>query len=94
MIRALSEYDVGGIRTNIGFFRQILEDPVFRDGCLHTGFIDEFFARTAPPVPPPELATVAALAAAIHATAQTAALAPAAAPASRWLDAGRTELLR
>ena len=27
MIRALREYDVGGIRTNIGFFRQILEDP-------------------------------------------------------------------
>src|SRR5208283_3818879 len=26
MLRALREYDVGGIRTNIGFFRQILED--------------------------------------------------------------------
>ena len=37
--------DVGGIRTNIGFFRQILEDPEFRAGNLHTGFIDEFFAR-------------------------------------------------
>ena len=45
MLRALREYDVGGIRTNIGFFRQILEDPEFRAGHLHTGFIDEFFAR-------------------------------------------------
>ncbi len=26
-VRALGEYRVGGIRTNIGFFRQILEDP-------------------------------------------------------------------
>ena len=30
MIRALREYDVGGIRTNIGFFRQILEDARIR----------------------------------------------------------------
>ena len=52
MMRALREYDVGGIRTNIGFFRQILEDPEFRAGHLHTGFIDEFFARTPPPEAP------------------------------------------
>src|SRR5215471_14064857 len=43
MIRALGEYDVEGIRTNIPFFRQILEDPEFRAAALHTGFIDEFF---------------------------------------------------
>src|ERR1039458_533721 len=30
MIRALREYDVGGIHTNLAFFRQILEDPEFR----------------------------------------------------------------
>ncbi len=45
MIRALREYDVGGIRTNVGFFRQILEDENFREAKLHTGFIEEFFAR-------------------------------------------------
>jgi acetyl-CoA carboxylase biotin carboxylase subunit len=94
MIRALREYDVGGIRTNIGFFRQILEDPEFRAGNLHTGFIDEFFARTAPPAPPPELAAVAALTAAIHTNGRADAQAPAAARGSRWLDAGRNELLR
>ena len=68
MIRALREYDVGGIRTNIGFFRQILEDPEFRAGHLHTGFIDEFFERHAGArTPPPrDLAAVAALAAALH----------------------------
>ena len=52
MIRALREYDVGGIRTNLGFFRQILEDPEFRAANLHTGFIDEFFQRHQPPEPP------------------------------------------
>jgi acetyl/propionyl-CoA carboxylase alpha subunit len=66
MIRALREYDVGGIHTNIGFFRQILEDEEFRRGNLHTGFIDEFFARTGPPQAPDELAAVAALVAALH----------------------------
>ena len=46
MLRALREYDVGGIRTNIGFFRQILEDRDSAPADLHTGFIDEFL-RTA-----------------------------------------------
>ena len=30
MLRALGEYDVGGIKTNLGFFRHILDDPAFR----------------------------------------------------------------
>ena len=47
-IRALREYDVAGIKTNIGFFRQILDDQDFVRGDLHTGFIDEFFARKRP----------------------------------------------
>jgi len=95
MLRALREYDVGGIRTNIGFFRQILEDFEFRKGHLHTGFIDEFFARTPPPEAPPELRAVAALAAAIHATRRTDIAAPVAASASsRWLSEGRGGLLR
>ena len=42
MIRALREYDVGGIRTNIGFFRQILEDPEFRAGQFGTKFMERF----------------------------------------------------
>ncbi|MBS1856369.1 MAG: acetyl-CoA carboxylase biotin carboxylase subunit [Acidobacteria bacterium] len=92
MIRALREYDVGGIRTNIAFFRQILEDPEFRAGHLHTGFIDEFFARTPPPAPPDGLAAVAALAAALH-TRQSEGPAPPR-DSSRWLAAGRRDLLR
>jgi len=97
MVRALREYDVGGIRTNIGFFRQILEDAEFRAGRLHTGFIDDFFQRHQAPQPPRDLAAVAALAAALHATrpepdAPLGGNGPAG--AGRWLASGRNDLLR
>ena len=95
MIRALREYDVGGIRTNIGFFRQILEDSEFRAGRLHTGFIEEFFQRHKAPQPPADLAAVASLAAALHFRARTEPVTqPRASGASQWLEAGRGELLR
>jgi acetyl-CoA carboxylase biotin carboxylase subunit len=38
--RALYEYFVGGIKTNISLFRRILQDPDFRAGKLDTGFLD------------------------------------------------------
>ena len=95
MIRALSEYDVGGIRTNIQFFHQILADPEFRAGNLHTGLIEEFFARTAPQSPPEELAEIAALVAALDHSATASQLeSNQASAASPWLRAGREELLR
>jgi acetyl-CoA carboxylase biotin carboxylase subunit len=96
MIRALREYDVGGIRTNIGFFRQILEDAEFRSGRLHTGFIDEFLVRHQPPPAPPELRAVAALAASLHTVSRSAAAGKVGDPPheSRWLQAGREDLLR
>ena len=95
MIRALREYDVGGIRTNIGFFRQILEDEEFRAGRLDTGFIDEFFRRHQPSRPPAGLLDIAALAAALDHTAHEAQV-PELEPngANPWLTAGRQELLR
>ncbi len=95
MIRALREYDVGGIRTNLGFFRQILEDPEFRAARLHTGFIEEFFLRHDQPRPPADLAAVAALAAALHTIAGAGQPgAPATSNGSAWLAEGRRRLLR
>jgi acetyl-CoA carboxylase biotin carboxylase subunit len=95
MIRALREYEVGGIRTNLGFFRQIFEDAAFREGRLHTGFIDEFFARERRSEPPSDLAAVAALAAALESTlANTPAAQPSHNGASPWVIAGRQEQLR
>jgi len=94
MIRALREYDVAGIRTNIPFFRQILEDAEFLAGNLHTGFIEDFFRRHDRPEPPPDLAAVAALAAAIHTVARKPDAVRPTGHASPWLEAGRSDLLR
>jgi pyruvate carboxylase len=95
MIRALREYDVGGIHTNIGFFRQILEDEEFRRGNLHTGFIDEFLARNDTPKPPRDLPAVAALVAALHTMTRNGNDAAKTAPAvSAWKEIGRSEMLR
>jgi acetyl-CoA carboxylase, biotin carboxylase subunit len=49
MRRALGEYEVFGIRTNIPFFRQILEHPDFIAGRCDTGFIDRVFTNCARP---------------------------------------------
>jgi acetyl-CoA carboxylase biotin carboxylase subunit len=46
MRRALKEYVIGGIRTNLGFFEGVLSDPEFTAGRLSTGFIDEFLQRS------------------------------------------------
>ncbi|MDQ2746080.1 MAG: ATP-grasp domain-containing protein, partial [Acidobacteriota bacterium] len=43
--RALREYEVGGIKTTIPFFQEIVEDEVFISGNLDTGFISGFNER-------------------------------------------------
>lgn len=48
LIRALEETHIGGIRTNIEFFLDVLSDPAFQAGDLHTGFLEEWFARRKP----------------------------------------------
>ncbi len=45
MKRAIQEYQIRGIRTNLRFFAGLLEDPEFEAGRLSTGFIEEFFRR-------------------------------------------------
>ncbi len=45
MRRALEEYDVGGIKTTLPFFREIMDDEVFKEGALDTGFIGAFNKR-------------------------------------------------
>ena len=39
MDRALTEYMVGGVKTTIPFYRQVLKHPAFRAGMFDTGFI-------------------------------------------------------
>ncbi len=43
--RALQEYEVGGIKTTLPFFREIVEDEEFIAGKLDTGFIERFNER-------------------------------------------------
>jgi acetyl-CoA carboxylase biotin carboxylase subunit len=43
--RALDEYQVGGIRTTLPFFREIVRDEEFRAARLDTGFITRFNER-------------------------------------------------
>jgi acetyl-CoA carboxylase biotin carboxylase subunit len=44
LIRALSEYFVGGIKTNIPLFRRILCDPDFQAAKLDTGFLNRLLS--------------------------------------------------
>ena len=48
MRRALAEYHVGGIRTNLAFHRRVLRHPAFEAGEYDTGFIERFRAELAP----------------------------------------------
>ncbi len=45
LLRALSEYFVGGIKTNVSLFRRILRDADFQAGRLDTGFLDRLLAK-------------------------------------------------
>lgn len=46
MNRALNEYLIRGIFTNISFARSIINDPEFVRGNFTTAFVDEFMQRT------------------------------------------------
>jgi acetyl-CoA carboxylase biotin carboxylase subunit len=41
MARALSEYRVGGIKTNLAFHRRVMKNEAFRGGKYSTAFIEE-----------------------------------------------------
>ena len=48
MRRALMEYEIGGIKTTLPFFREVMEDEEFIAGTLDTGFIPRFNERKKP----------------------------------------------
>ena len=43
--RALEEYAISGIKTNVGLFRRILAEPDFLRGEIHTRWLDELLRR-------------------------------------------------
>jgi acetyl-CoA carboxylase biotin carboxylase subunit len=64
LTRALHEYFVGGIKTNISLFRRILTDADFQAGTVDTGYLDRLLKSKASEVMG-EDAEVAAIAAGI-----------------------------
>jgi acetyl-CoA carboxylase biotin carboxylase subunit len=67
LTRALSEYFVGGIKTNISLFRRILRDADFRAAKLDTGFLDRMLKEPDDRVVDARAAEVAAIAAGMFA---------------------------
>lgn len=98
MLRALDEYAIGGIKTNIGLFRRILQDPDFRAANIDTGYLERLLADPAAVEAATAPEEVVALAAAllISAAERPEARAPATdnIPASKWAAAARQEGLR
>jgi len=88
--RALDEYMVGGIKTNVSLFQRILRHPEFAAGRLDTGFLDRLLAsaegrREARPVAGLEAQHLAAIAAALFtATESPATRTPAGAVAAEF----------
>ena len=101
--RALNEYFVGGIKTNISLFRRILNDEDFKAGRLDTGFLDRLLARPVEiAAADGEAAEVAAIAAGLFAVLEPVTSATSngnvstssvAQDPSAWKKAGREDAL-
>jgi acetyl-CoA carboxylase biotin carboxylase subunit len=92
LIRALNEYFIGGIKTNLSLFRRILNDPDFQAGKLDTGFLDRMLKRKDPNSDSPanaEAIEVAVIAAGMFATLGSAAAGAGERPVTT--DAGGTK---
>ena len=95
--RALAEYSVGGIKTNVSLFRRILSDPDYIRGDIYTRWLDDWLARSSAPAAtaelPGPLETAAVLAAALfHLSTNGAApgaCSPSGTPASPWKQEAR-----
>ena len=96
MRRALMEYEVGGIKTTLPFFREIMEDEVFISGNLDTGFITNFNQCKKPVEIDQTTRDIAVIAAALAFSSRQKSSAVSsntgASTASRWVMAGREAL--
>jgi len=95
MLRALDEYVVGGIRTNITLFRRILLDEDFRKAQIDTGYLERLLAQPSTDDQAEASDDVIALAAALFVAGKkdTAAVMTNLSE-SRWAATGRREGLR
>jgi acetyl-CoA carboxylase biotin carboxylase subunit len=99
--RALNEYFVAGIKTNISLFQRILQDADFQAGTLDTGYLDRLLAKEKMPAsedaPGPSIAAIAAGLFAVldsGSTYKNGSSGETASAASNWKQKGRSEALR
>jgi acetyl-CoA carboxylase biotin carboxylase subunit len=93
--RALGEYRVEGIQTNLSFFRELLQDDAFRRGDFDTGFIDGWMKQRALGVSPAAIELhLAAIAAALEDSQETAQTQEIARPSAQWKKDARLRGLR
>jgi acetyl-CoA carboxylase biotin carboxylase subunit len=68
MRRALDEYFIGGIKSNLPLFRRILDHPDFQEARIDTGFLDRLLASKPAEIRPEDsLEKLAAVSAALFA---------------------------
>lgn len=90
MRRALEEYEVGGIKTTLPFFRDVMRDQEFIDGKLDTGFIPRFNERHIATEISEADSDIGIISAALSYSAKQVKLTGASKPVeSRWAAAGR-----
>jgi acetyl-CoA carboxylase biotin carboxylase subunit len=98
MRRALREYQVRGIKTNISFHQWIVRHPRFMSGDFSTAFIDEEYDSMSKKelYPHKDIALASAAIAALHREQETTLglLAKGAAEPSKWREQGKTRALR
>jgi acetyl-CoA carboxylase biotin carboxylase subunit len=95
MQRALGEYQIEGIRTNLGFFREVVNHPEFKKGEFDTGFIARWLAERSASVGPSQVQLdLAAVAAALFDSQQDSDPDTPGAPRSAWKTAARLRGLR
>ena len=93
--RALDEMQIGGLQTDLGFHRWLVDQPAFIDGHYDTGLVPGMWG--AGPQLDDELAGLAASAAALARGAESAGRRPATAVPdgqSAWVQTARREALR
>jgi acetyl-CoA carboxylase biotin carboxylase subunit len=94
MLRALREYRVEGIQTNIAFFRRLLNDEKFRKGEFDTSFLETWVPHGATHTIPELERDLAAIAAALIDSDQTTITAEAPLANSAWKTEARLRGLR
>ena len=93
LARALDEYEIAGVETTLGLFRELARDADFRAGRFHTQWLDGWLAGrvTAREEPSEEEVMLAAVCVTLDAGPTRPAPSS---HGSRWKEAGRSDAIR